>query len=158
MLYCNYININDKWVCGQCGTTINQKITNNKKPFSLCKIHINNKYITDNVLLKKGTPFGFSDNVSVPIKYPENGPGTELKKILSYIGITPTQSCNCNKRANTMNAWGADKCNENIDIILDWLKEEADSRKLPFIRSLAKVLVKKAIKNSKKLSSSSFHP
>lgn len=78
--------------------------------------------------------------------------GTELKKLLSKIGIKADSGCKCSDRAKHMDymeqrepGW----CERNIDTIVGWLEEEAKKRKLPFIKTIAKMIVKRAIKNSK---------
>ena len=76
--------------------------------------------------------------------------GTELKKLLSKIGIKATPNCSCNKRAILMDTNGIEWCENNIDTIVEWLKEEATKRKLPFIDMAGRLLVKQAIKNAKK--------
>lgn len=83
----------------------------------------------------------------------EGGPGTELKALLKFLGFTATPTCSCNARARTMDenehrepGW----CEANIETILDWLKEQADSRGLPFLRAGARILVKRAIANAKR--------
>lgn len=78
------------------------------------------------------------------------GPGTELKKILSKFGINSTPDCSCNKKAKLMNEKGIKWCENNIDTIVGWLREEATKRGLPFIDYAGKILVKKAISNAKK--------
>ncbi|GIW60111.1 MAG: hypothetical protein KatS3mg087_1177 [Patescibacteria group bacterium] len=57
---------------------------------------------------------------------PNEGPGTELKKILSSIGINPTESCDCNAKARQMDIWGVEGCEENFDTIVQWLREGKD--------------------------------
>lgn len=79
-----------------------------------------------------------------------SGPGNELKKLLSKIGIKASPNCSCNKRAALMDANGIEWCENNIDTIVGWLKEEATKRKLPFIDMAGRILVKKAISNAKK--------
>lgn len=79
-----------------------------------------------------------------------SGPGTELKKLLSKIGITSTPTCSCNARAKKMDEWGPDECEKRIDEIVGWLKEEADKRGLPFIEMAGRILVRRAISNSRK--------
>lgn len=83
------------------------------------------------------------------------GPGTELKAMLKLLGFEATDSCPCNARAKTMDenelrepGW----CERNIETILDWLKEQADARGLPFIRVGARILVKRAISQAKRKS------
>jgi len=78
-----------------------------------------------------------------------SGAGTELKKLLGKIGIYSSPNCSCNKRAATMDKNGIQWCEDNIDTIIGWLKEEATKRKLPFIEYAAKLLVKRAISNAK---------
>ncbi len=80
-----------------------------------------------------------------PVGY---GPGTELKKMLATIGITAEPGCKCNARAAEMDrmekaspGW----CEANIDLIVGWLREEAERRKLPFVDLAGKLLVKRAI-------------
>lgn len=81
---------------------------------------------------------------------PDDGPGTELKKLLSKIGITASPGCSCNKRAETMNRHGTEWCENNIETICDWLQEEATKRKLPFVRLAGKALIHLAIRRAKK--------
>ena len=45
---------------------------------------------------------------------------------------------------------GIEWCENNIDTIVEWLREEATKRKLPFIDAAGKLLVKRAISNAKK--------
>jgi hypothetical protein len=93
-----------------------------------------------------------SDKPEKPIHLwdPQIGPGTELKKVLKLFGIEATPNCSCNRYAATMNINGCEWCKDNIETILDWLKGEADRRKLPFIRTGARLIVKRAIKNAEK--------
>lgn len=83
------------------------------------------------------------------------GPGTELKELLRFLGFTASPTCSCNARARAMDenelrepGW----CERNIETILDWLKEQADARGLPFIRVGARILVKRAISQAKRKS------
>ena len=86
------------------------------------------------------------DYVRLCRKYrPQEGPGTELKKLLGMIGIKSKPTCSCNRRAEMMNHFGAAWCRKNIETIVDWLQEEATKRGLLFLRSPAKMLVKRAI-------------
>ena len=80
-----------------------------------------------------------------------HGPGTILSGMLEAVGIKTAPNCSCKKRAVIMNAEGNDWCEVHMDMILDWLKEEAGKRKLPFIRTGAKLIVKRALSKSKRL-------
>lgn len=80
----------------------------------------------------------------------QNGPGTELKKILQYIGIKSSENCSCQAKAKIMNHMGIKWCKDNIDIIIQWLKEEAEKRHLPFSSLVAKKIVQIAISRAEK--------
>jgi hypothetical protein len=87
-------------------------------------------------------------------KYPhtiKQGVGTELKKFLSNFGIKTTPNCRCTYRAIEMNFQGIEWCKNNRELIVDWLEEEAKSRKLPFLRFAGRKAVDIAIRRSEKL-------
>lgn len=80
-----------------------------------------------------------------PVGY---GPGTELKKLLATIGITAEPTCKCNARAEQMDRMEKQSpgwCEANIDLIVGWLREEAERRRLPFVDLAGKLLAKRAI-------------
>ncbi len=83
---------------------------------------------------------------------PGYGVGTELKKILAKFGIEATPNCACNKRAKDMDSNGIAWCEQNIGLIVSWLKEEHTRRqyKLPFSHILTTMLVKLAIRKAKR--------
>lgn len=81
--------------------------------------------------------------------YPEEGPGTELKKLMSWFNLKDSQGCKCKQRAIQMNAWGPDKCEENMELILEWLREAAKQENVFYSRAAAYVLVKTAITTSR---------
>lgn len=87
------------------------------------------------------------DHPAYPMEM-KKGVGTELKKILSTIGIHATPNCSCTSRAVLMNSKGVDWCRKNKETIIDWLSEESKKRKLPFFRSLGRRLVDFAISRS----------
>jgi hypothetical protein len=78
------------------------------------------------------------------------GVGTEVKNLLAKIGIVASPTCKCNKRAAAMNYQGIEWCEQNIDLIVSWLREEAKNRKLPFVDLAGRALVKMAIKRARK--------
>lgn len=80
-----------------------------------------------------------------------NGPGTILTNMISSMGIKSTPNCSCRRHAIEMNSKGPDWCEENISTILSWLKEESAKRHLPYIESVASLVVKRAIKTSRRL-------
>ena len=86
-------------------------------------------------------------------EYTHGGPGTELKRLLKMVGITPTANCQCNQRAKVMDERGCDWCEQNIETICEWLKEESNKRGMLFVRSAVKLLVRRAISNARAVAS-----
>lgn len=80
-----------------------------------------------------------------------NHPGTLLSKMIKSLGFVMSDSCSCKRHALEMNEKGNDWCFENIDTIVGWLREEAHRRNLPFIDTIGKLMVNRAIKKSRKL-------
>jgi hypothetical protein len=77
------------------------------------------------------------------------GVGSELKRLLSRIGIESTPTCKCNARANFADVQGVDWCEANVPEIVGWLKEAAEDRGLPFMEAAGKWLVRRAIASAK---------
>jgi hypothetical protein len=87
---------------------------------------------------------------------PISGPGTELKKLLAGwpFYLTSSPDCLCNARADAMDRREQDSpgwCEANIDTIVGWLREQAEARGLPFLEIAAKMLVRRAIRNARRL-------
>jgi hypothetical protein len=80
-----------------------------------------------------------------------HGAGTILSGMLSSLGIKSAPNCSCKRNAIEMNEKGPDWCEENIQQILGWLKEESQKRNMPYIETIAKIMVMKAIKKSRRL-------
>lgn len=81
---------------------------------------------------------------------PASGPGTELKKLISWFYSPNKKKCNCLTRIAKMNAWGPDKCTERMDTIVRWLRHSARINKIPFFEPAVRLLIKQAIKNARK--------
>lgn len=79
-------------------------------------------------------------------KPPECLAGTELKALLKRIGITASPNCSCNSRAYHMDQMGCPWVKDNIDLVVDWLGEEASKRGLPFFRPAGRALVTLAVR------------
>lgn len=80
-----------------------------------------------------------------------NGPGTVLSKMIKSMGIVMSDSCSCRRHAIEMNTKGNDWCEQNIDTVVGWLREEAHRRGLPFVDMVGKLMVGRAVKKSRKL-------
>lgn len=81
---------------------------------------------------------------------PAGTAGTHLKRLLFAIGISTSSGCKCSSRATHMDRMGNDWCEQNIETIVEWLKEEAAARGLPFISTVGRMLVRKAISNARR--------
>lgn len=86
-----------------------------------------------------------------------NGPGSILSGMLHALGINSTPTCSCRRRALEMNSRGPDWCENNLEQILGWLEEEAKKRKLPFVKTVAKLMVQRAISKSRRLLAKQQH-
>lgn len=85
-----------------------------------------------------------------PTYKPRAGAGTELKLLLKKIGITSSENCSCNRRAAIMDEKGVEWVEQNVPLVVGWLREEAAKRKLPFVDIAGTALVKVAIRNAKR--------
>jgi hypothetical protein len=85
---------------------------------------------------------------------PTSGPGTELKKMLATIGIHATPTCKCNKMAKQMDVWGWEESLNHIDEIVAVMEETAKKRKLPFVRTAGRTLVRIACWKAKRAGNS----
>jgi len=102
------------------------------------------------VLFEDADYYALRDKYSGDVDPIVRGVGTELHKLLGRFGIHMKKGCGCKARMVQMNKWGVDGCEQNVETILEWLREEAAKRHLPFAKPLAKILVKRAIANARK--------
>jgi hypothetical protein len=63
---------------------------------------------------------GFSSPLLV-----QEGPGTELKRLLESLGVHNVENCSCRERMEEMNRWGVAGCKERRNEIVDWMREGA---------------------------------
>lgn len=80
-----------------------------------------------------------------------DGPGSILTGMIKTLGISSSSTCSCRRHALEMNDKGPDWCEENMETILSWLRDEAKKRGLPFIDMVGKAMVQRAINRSRKL-------
>jgi hypothetical protein len=78
-----------------------------------------------------------------------SGVGTNLAKVFSWAFIKARPGCKCKGWEDILNGWGPAKCEQEQDKIIDQLQKEAKRRKLPFVRSVARMLLLGVIKTSK---------
>jgi hypothetical protein len=50
-----------------------------------------------------------------------------------------------------MDEHGIEWCDNNIDTIVGWLREEATNRRMPFANFIGKIIVRVAISNARRL-------
>jgi hypothetical protein len=84
------------------------------------------------------------------------GPGTELKKLIAWFYSPEKKNCKCPTRIAKMNKWGADKCEENIDTIMRWLKHSATINSILFVEPAVRLLVWLAIRRARKKCSKKY--
>lgn len=90
--------------------------------------------------------------VSARCRVSSSGPGAELKALLASFGITASPTCQCNKMAAQMDAWGPEESLNCIDQIVDVMQETAQARQLPFLRAIGRKLVRIACARARKKS------
>jgi guanylate kinase len=79
-----------------------------------------------------------------------DGPGTELKKLISWFYSPIKKKCKCKTRIQKMNQWGPDECEKRIETITRWLKHSARINKTIYNETIVKILIRKAIRNARK--------
>lgn len=82
-------------------------------------------------------------------KPPNRGPGTELKRLLSWGGIYASTKCQCGEIARKMDEGGPDWCRENMQTIIGSMESESKKRGIPFSKILAIAMVESAILKSR---------
>jgi hypothetical protein len=73
------------------------------------------------------------------------GAGHFLSRSLSWFGLRGSENCKCRARARLMDQRGPDWCEENLPEVLEWLREAAEERGLPFVEAIATLFVRRAI-------------
>ena len=94
----------------------------------------------------------FSKRKKTPTLTPNEGPGTELKKLLSWFHSPDKRKCKCQTRIQKMNAWGPDKCELKIETIVRWLKHSSAINKIPFFEPAVRLVIRTAIRRSRSVS------
>lgn len=151
-LMCRFLRRNGEWVCSRCGAAV----PGESQPNSVCP----------SVAASMGVSYAEMGDIiyalqnprqslrQVSSKKPEDeqkeGVGYQLKSMLSKIGIRATGNCACNSRSKIMDQWGPDECERRSGEIIDWLRDEAAKRGLPFSATLARMMLNRAISKARK--------
>lgn len=79
-----------------------------------------------------------------------SGPGTELKRLISWFWSPKKRCSRCSDRIRKMNKWGPSVCRKRRWLIIQWLRQSAEKNGLPFSEFAAGALVDLAIANADK--------
>jgi len=102
------------------------------------------------VVLEDADYYMLRDKYSGDVDPVHRGPGTELHNLLAKFGIHMAPGCSCRARMTQMNKWGIEGCEQNVETIVEWMKEEAAKRKLPYLKTVGRMLVRRAIANARR--------
>jgi glycosyltransferase involved in cell wall biosynthesis len=92
-------------------------------------------------------PVGMVEPQPVPTIDAKGTPGTLFKGMLLAIGIKAEAGCRCEEYAALMDSWGVELCRQRVPMIVGWLRQEAERRKVPMIgfNAIANAAVKAAL-------------
>lgn len=79
------------------------------------------------------------------IKESSEGPGTTLHKVITWFVPQP-ENCDCPNRVRVMNAWGKERCLQELPTILGWLRESALDNNIPYSEFVISAVVKTILK------------
>lgn len=69
---------------------------------------------------------------------------------LQAYSLKASAGCGCAEMARQMDNWGPQGCRDNMQLILDHLREEAKERGIRYIETVARLLVREAIRRAEK--------
>ena len=151
-LFCSWADNSDHWKCERCGAIVPKSVSATR-PFAGCKKGMQDLGVTPTDLVLAKPKFA-----------PENGPGTELHRMLAnWFGIVPSANCPCRTMAARMNLLGPDWCESEggMKEILEVMKAEHARRKkagetiYPWTEIGARQLIKRACRIARKNASKS---
>lgn len=78
--------------------------------------------------------------------------GTELKRLLAAwpLRIEAVDGCPCNAHVAVMDSQGCDWVEENLELVVGWLREQAFIRGICFCDAAGRFLVRRAIRNARR--------
>lgn len=80
------------------------------------------------------------------IKESSNGPGTTLHNLITWF-IPQPEGCSCPNRVAIMNAWGKERCLQELPTILSWLRESAFDNDIPYSEYVISVVLRNILKH-----------
>lgn len=89
--------------------------------------------------------YGYNRNIDISriqsvIDGTSNGFGTRLANTLGYL-FREISGCKCKGHQDILDVWTKEYISKNMDKVLDWLQNEAKTRRIPFSRALTRVLL-----------------
>lgn len=81
------------------------------------------------------------------IKESDSGPGTTLHNLITWF-IPQPENCGCPNRVQVMNAWGKERCLEELPTILGWLRESALDNNITYSEFVIAAVVKTVLRVS----------
>lgn len=81
------------------------------------------------------------------IEQTNEGVGSTLHKLITWF-IPQPANCSCPNRVAIMNAWGKERCLEELPTILSWLRESALDNGYPYSEFVISAVVKNIIKKT----------
>jgi hypothetical protein len=148
-IFCRWTEDGGDWVCSQCGARVLKSAVPDP-PFAACKTGAETNGVAFREIAR-AAPFRRQVQLT-------EGVGAELKRLLAKAGIKASPTCQCNSHAIQMNLWGPDECERQIDKIVGWLREESERRGMPFVKAAGVLLVKLAIRNTRRKAESPLPP
>jgi hypothetical protein len=128
-----------EWICENCGRRVSIAQTSpTMSPSAKCRIP--EKFIKSED----------KSYISRVLHDPLYGVGTELSNILKKIHI----SCHdvdflFSSKIKLLNKNGISWCSDNINLIIEWMANEAKNKNIIFIHKMAKAIIKLSIKKAK---------
>jgi hypothetical protein len=128
---CQFTKSDNGWACGVCGRLV--RLDSETPPIAAC-----------------GQARQPAEDRTLDARAAA-GPGTELSKLLKRFGIKATPACKCRAVVARMDAWGPDECSKpaRVDEVVAVMREEAAKRGLPFLDSVGRLLVRRAISRAR---------
>ena len=132
-MLCSFIKTNKEWICENCGRREKIIASDKYMPTAMCRIP--ETYRANNSLFKKT----------------KKGVGNSISEILKKMNIDYGPMSIARRKLNFLNNKSSEWCHENIDIILKMMKEEADKKRIPYVRSKFLAIIRLSIIQAQKI-------
>lgn len=128
-MFCNFKKLNHEWICDRCGRRVSNQNNNSEyAPSARCRIpeyyYLNSSYINNEKII---------------------GVGDTLWEILKSLGYNIAPLSIARAKITHLNKKGIDWCRLNQHVIVKWIQQECELKKIPSITKLVKAIVRLAI-------------